>query len=144
MPEIPNLTEEESFRRGIYPYTVAGEGRIGDPLKIMNRMYEACPAFDQYVNRFLTAPAEGETAEDAHRRNVETIEAATALEPAVLAGFGLQPLGPDGSGVSISESMTLLGSFLSWQTRRDLARQATEAESESAGPSVPEPEPATV
>jgi hypothetical protein len=54
--------------------------------------------------------------------------APASLEPAVLAGFDLKPLGDDGSGVSITESMQLLTDFLGWQNRREFARLQADAE----------------
>jgi len=70
-----------------------------------------------------------------------------ALEPAVLAGFGLKPLGPDGSGVTIAECMSLLAT--SWAGRgggRGAAPAAPAAEAgvPEPGLGVPEPEPEAV
>src|ERR1700709_2434178 len=100
MPGIADMTEAESFKRGIYVFTLLGGMRtIRDPLKVLNTMYEVAPAFDDLVGKFFAVP--DPEADDATKalQGVAMISAATALEPAILAGFKLAPLGEDGSGV---------------------------------------------
>jgi hypothetical protein len=126
MSEIAEMTEAESFRRGVFPYTIGGVRAIVDPLKALNRIYEAEPAFDDLVARFFTGPAGDEDASAQSRRAIDMVSTALALESAVLAGFKLQPLADDGSGASITECMDLLAEFLVWQDRRETARQEAE------------------
>jgi hypothetical protein len=127
MAEITReMTEAESFRKGIFPYSIGGVRAIVDPLKCLNWMYEVLPKFDEVVARFFAPIAEDADPETRARHGVEMVGAALALEPAVLAGFKLQPLGEDGSGVSVTECMDLLAEFLGWQDRREAARQAAE------------------
>ena len=123
MPDL-TMTLEESFRRGVYPYSIGGVKGLVDPLKAFNRMYVAVPDFDALVERFFAPPPEGEDPAAANARGLELMDTAIALEPAVLAGFHLSPLADDGSGVSISEEIDLLGGFLKWHN----AMQADRAE----------------
>jgi hypothetical protein len=137
VPDDATMTEAESFRRGIYPYSVGGVSALGDPLKILNAMYLAEPRFDELVARFFAVPDAAEGPEAAATRGVALIDAATALGPAVLAGFRLQPLADDGSGASTTEAMALLADFLGWQARADAAREAARALAERPEATAP-------
>ena len=92
MPDL-TMTLEESFRRGVYPYSIGGVKGLVDPLKAFNRMYVAVPDFDALVEKFFAPPPEGEDPTAANARGLELMDTAIALEPAVLAGFKLAPPG---------------------------------------------------
>jgi hypothetical protein len=141
--ETAAITEEESFKRGFFPLVVGGQARFIDPSKAMSRMAGAVPDFVALHDRFLAiaAPVEGEDAAGVTRRGFEIIAAAEAVEPAALAGLRLEPLGDDGSGVTLEESMSLLGDFFDWQNRRTAWLAARADRETSPAEAAPEPPP---
>jgi hypothetical protein len=134
------MTETESFQRGVFPYTRNGMNAYGDPLKIREKLHKLAPDFPKLVETFWQEPVKGENEEAVELRATNGIDAAIKLEPAILAAFGLSPLAEDGSGVSLSEAMIVLGQFLGWESRAIQAR--IEAETPPPAPEVePRPEP---